>query len=93
MTKEQAQEYATRIRLGEPLCYLDEGPGAPLHFGFADGARMRVVCSFYLRRGLTTPWGFRPPVCQFVALPAQRDAGHMDTQHVLRMLDQRANAP
>jgi hypothetical protein len=58
MTKDQVQEYATRIRLGEPLYAVDEGPGRPLHYGFlGEPGVLVVICSF----SLDGVWDHRPP--------------------------------
>jgi hypothetical protein len=86
MTKEQAQEYATRIRLGEPLLARDGGGLKPIYFCLGDS----VVCRYvYYRRGKR--WSYVPPIRvtppTFARPPLVLPYGGHDYRTVLEVLD------
>jgi hypothetical protein len=97
MTKEQAREYATRIRLGEPLFFwmrpsVSRGPGGPIRVGWTDGTT-------FARRGRMLP---KPDGASqwtiLEATPKDPDAVYggevsFSRSGILAALDQIANAP
>jgi hypothetical protein len=107
MTKEQAREYATRIRLGEPLYWVGivethyPNAWAP-HCWAVLGEPLASGC--VVARGLLTRWGYAGQTWAWTAPgpgdglpPGQREIQNADpevtTGPVLAMLGQIANAP
>jgi hypothetical protein len=83
MTKAQAQEYATRIRLGEPL-YWSLWDSSVV---FADTGVVMAYAPPWTDDDRPTPW--RPPFYQ-VQEPSRAQLGHGMRLDVLAALDELA---
>jgi hypothetical protein len=84
MTKEQAQEYATRIRLGEPLYWSLRDASVV----FADTVAV-MTYGHHPWTGADRPTPWRPPVYQ-VQEPSWAQLGHGMRRDVLAALDELA---
>jgi hypothetical protein len=99
MTKAQAREYATRIRLGEPLWWVGDTQTMEACCAFLGDLSGGVLVASG-RRGANEAWVWRPPG-PTDSLPPPTAYGPVvqvahvtiTLQPVLRMLDQIANAP